>query len=93
MTETEYEKYQKRLQKSKMTGNEFGLSCLLNHKINVIENLSELIRQLNVIGNNLNQIARAANKGVLNPPLAVMALQKGVDELWQLLRLLKGGKV
>lgn len=92
MTDEEYVAYQEQLEKSKMKGNEYGLSCLLNKPINVVEDIPELTRQLRGIGNNLNQLARAANTGQVMPPPAVEELQKGVEELWRLLRRLKGGK-
>ena len=91
MTEEEFQKYQARLEKSKLTGNSYGLHCLLNHKINVVEDVPELIRQLKAIGNNLNQIARATNAGNVIPPPAVAELDEGVKELWQWLRRQKEG--
>lgn len=91
MKDDEYALYEKQLEKSKLTGNSFGIKCLLDHPINVIENMPELIRQLKMIGNNLNQLTRAVNSGYTIPP-EVESLQKGVDELWQLLRQLKGGQ-
>ena len=88
MDEIEYAAYQKQLEKSAMSGNDYGIKCLLNHKINVIENMPELIRQLKAIGNNLNQIARAANNGQPVPPTT--EIQEGVKELWQWLKRAKG---
>lgn len=86
MSDAEFDAYQKRLAKSKMSGNEYGLHCLLNKSITVIEDLPELMRQLKAIGNNLNQITRAANSGIVMPPAAIGELEKGVAELWQWLR-------
>lgn len=88
MTEDEYQKYQTRLEKSKLKNQEYGLRCLLNHPINVVENMPELIRQLKAIGNNLNQIARAANAGQAMPPV-VTELEQEVSQLWQLLKSLQ----
>ena len=90
MTDDEFATYKERLELSKMTAQKYGLRCLLdNEKINVIEDLPELMRQLKAIGNNLNQIARAANSGDKEPPAAVAELQQGVGELWQLLKQLR----
>lgn len=91
MTEEEYSQYQERLNRSNLSGNDFGIHCLLNHKINVIEGVPELTRQLRGIGNNLNQIARAANSGQPIPSV-VTDLQEGVKELWQWLRRQKAVK-
>lgn len=92
MTDDEAAAFQKRTAKSKLKQNEFAIKCLLNHPVNVIEDMPELIRQLKAVGNNLNQLARAANAGQAMPPASVAELGKGVDELWQLLRRLKGEK-
>ena len=89
MTDDEYIIYQERLDRAGMSGNDYGISCLLDHNINVIENMPELIRQLKGIGNNINQLARAANAGQSIPPV-VGELTKGVDQLWQWLKLVKG---
>lgn len=89
MTAEEYQAYQARLVSSQLTSNSFGLHCLLNHKINVIHQLPELVRQLKAIGNNLNQIARAANSGQATAPPVVAELDKAVIELWQWLRRVK----
>ena len=87
MTDDEFSTYKERLESSKMTAQKYGLRCLLDdEKINVIEDMPELMRQLKAIGNNLNQIARAANSGGKEPPAAVAELQQGVKELWQSLK-------
>ena len=87
MTETEFSTYQNRLEQSKLTAQKYCLRCLLdNEKINVIENMPDLIRHLKGIGNNLNQIARAVNSGEREPTAAVNELGNGVNELWQLLK-------
>lgn len=90
MTEDEFSAYQKRVEASKLSSQKYSLRCLLDdEKIYVIEDMPELIRQLKAIGNNLNQIARAANAGDKEPPAAVTELKQGVGELWQLLRRLR----
>lgn len=90
MTEDEFSTYQQRVKASKLSSQKYSLRCLLDEeKINVIEDLPELMRQLKAIGNNLNQIARAANAGDKEPPAAVTELKQGVGELWQLLRRLR----
>ena len=87
MTDDEFSTFEKRVEASKLSSQKYSLRCLLDsEKINVIENLPELMRQLKAIGNNLNQIARAANSGGKEPPAAVAELQQGVKELWQSLK-------
>lgn len=85
MTDHEYVKYERRLQKSKLNGNSFCIKCLLDHQVNVIENMAELIRLLKMAGNNLNQLARAVNSGYVVPG-EVNELSEGVDGIWQWLK-------
>lgn len=92
MTDCETTAFQKRTEKSKLTQNAFAIKCLLNHPINVIEGIAELTRQLKGIGNNLNQLAKAANSGQAMP-LVVTELEEGVGQLWRLLRQLKVEKI
>lgn len=40
--------------------------AILNCKIESIEHKTEIIRQLKKIGNNINQIARKVNEGIVN---------------------------
>lgn len=85
LNDEEFAKYQTRLSRSGKTGNFFCLACLLKHPITVIENMPDILRHLKAIGNNLNQIARAANAG-FQVPSVIANLQKEVDSLWRLLK-------
>ena len=85
LNDAEFAKYQKRREQAGKSGNAFCLACLLNHPIRVVEHLPEMLRQLKAIGNNLNQIARAANSGFQAPPVT-REIQEEVDLLWQLLK-------
>ena len=85
LSDEEFAKYQTRLSRSQKSGNAFCLACLLNHPIRVIENMPDILRQLKSIGNNLNQIARAANVGFQTPPV-IPQLQKDINLLWRLLK-------
>ena len=90
MTDEEYAKYEQRLAKSKLCGNSFCIKCLLNHSVNVVENMQELIRILKATGNNLNQIARIANSTGQILPCEVKILSEGVDAVWLWLKSAKG---
>lgn len=94
MTNEEYAAYQIRLDKSKLKKISFGIKCLLGQPITVfdVEGLSAIQKQLGAIGNNLNQIAKVINSGGLAQINVLEDLQKGVGELWQLLRLVKVAK-
>lgn len=91
MTSKQYNELQRRLTEAKMKQNDFVLSCISKHPITVVdvEGLAALQKQLGAVGNNLNQIARAVNSGQFQNLPVVADLQKGVGELWQLLRLVK----
>jgi hypothetical protein len=93
MDEKEFSQYKQRLDTSKMVGNSFGIRCLLGQQINVVENMPELIKQLKAAGNNLNQIARAANSGQIIPPAAVESLDEEVKKLWLWLKSVRVAKV
>ena len=85
MNDAEFSQYQNRQVRSGESGNAFCFACLLNHPIRVVEHLPEMLRHLKAIGNNLNQIARAANSGFQSPPVT-REIQEEVDLLWQLLK-------
>jgi hypothetical protein len=89
MTADEFCKYQVKKKESALTANAYGLKCLLNQPIIVVPNVNQILYQLKKIGNNLNQITRAANAGQAIVPTAVAELNEGVKELWQLLKRLK----
>ena len=85
LNDAEFAQYQKRRKRTGKSGNAICLACLLNHPIRTVENLPEILRQLKAIGNNLNQIARAANAGFEAPPIT-QEIQEEVELLWQLLK-------
>jgi hypothetical protein len=60
-TEIEWQEIEEQIKKSEITFTEFARSAILRKKIKLpIE--KELIYELNKIGNNLNQIAKAVNQ-------------------------------
>ena len=61
--------------------------CALNKDIVVIENLKEFQVELRRIGNNLNQLTRLCNEGIITC-LELANIKKQVNEIWQLLNLL-----
>lgn len=92
MSEKEHADYTKRLNKTSLTSNSFALKCLLCHPIFVIDGMSALLRELKAIGNNLNQVARATNSRQQVPDILLKDIEKGMSELWLLLKSLKVGK-
>lgn len=92
MTEEEYNTFKKRLDKTGLSQNDFAIKCLNSTQINIVEGITELMRELRAVGNNLNQIARAINSGKVDKLPAIEELEKGVAEVWRSLRRLMAGK-
>lgn len=87
MTDEEYDAYQKRLERSKLSGNSFGIRCLLDKEIRVIEGLPDLLRELRALGNNMNQIARKLNANeMIIYPSEVKNVEPAVNAIWQFLK-------
>lgn len=58
--------------------------CALDKEILVIPGLSGIQNELNAIGNNLNQLTRAANSGMCSV-VDLTEMRKEVADIWQLL--------
>lgn len=99
MNEEEYQYYKERLNFSRLTGNLYGIKCLLTHPIYAMRGLQELIRQLKTIANNLNQLIKLLHSQKDNFPIQkeilelIKELQQGTKQIWQLLKSLKVVKV
>jgi uncharacterized protein (DUF1778 family) len=88
LTDEEYEKLKKKIEKSKLNQNDFLLSAALNKKIHVVEGIRDLTNQIKKIGNNLNQLTKLAHEGRVNCKNEIEEIKKGLGESWQLLRVL-----
>lgn len=87
-TEKEFKTIKKKVEKSKLTQNEYLLKTILNKKITVVEGLPEITLELKRIGNNLNQITKEVHQGRANCKTEVAELEKELNEIWQSLRQL-----
>jgi len=69
--------------KTKLSREAFVRSRLLGNPIPLCDHpdLSHLIRELNAIGNNINQLARQANMGADIPRVEILAAIKSFDKL------------
>lgn|GEM_PF-1787033 len=85
MDDKEYATYKSKLVASHLSGNTFGIKALTGISVTVIPNSIELIRQLKMLGNNVNQITRAINFKTQPHASVVEKVGKGMRELWQLL--------
>ena len=87
ITEKELQKIKQKAKKSNMNLTKYLTMCALNKDIVVIENLKEFQVELRRIGNNLNQLTRLCNEGIITC-LELENIKKQVNEIWQLLNLL-----
>lgn len=87
ITEKELQKIKEKAKKSNMNLTKYLTVCALNKDIVVIENLKEFQVELRRIGNNLNQLTRLCNEGIITC-LELENIKKQVNEIWQLLNLL-----
>lgn len=85
-SEEEFEKIKSKVSKSKLSQNDYLLSCSLDKEIVVIEGVSELVMELKRIGNNLNQLTKAVHEGKANCKGELEDINKELSEVWQLLR-------
>ena len=87
ITEKELQKIKEKAKKSNMNLTKYLTVCALKKDIVVIENLKEFQVELRRIGNNLNQLTRLCNEGIITC-LELENIKKQVNEIWQLLNLL-----
>ena len=71
LTDEEYNALQEAVKGSGLRQNAFVIHSIAQTPINVVEGISDVLRALRQIGNNLNQIARAINSG-MTPNLPVV---------------------
>lgn len=88
VTEEEYKKLLKKIEKSKLKQNEYFLKCGLDKEIKVIDGVSELVIEIKRIGNNINQIAKVGNASGVISEKEIDKANKELEKIWQLLRQL-----
>ncbi len=89
----EFERIKGRVEKSKLTQNEYLLRSVLDKEIIVIEGMKDLTIELKRIGNNLNQLTRAVHEGKANCSKELSEINEEMKEVWQLLRSLTQRRV
>ncbi|WP_245592056.1 MobC family plasmid mobilization relaxosome protein [Clostridiisalibacter paucivorans] len=87
LTEAEYQKIEKKAQKSKMNISQYVSLSALGRDIVVIEDLKELTHQLSKVGNNVNQVTMLAHQGKIKA-VDLSSVKKVVEDIWQLLNSL-----
>jgi len=92
-SEKEIEKIKNKVEKSKLTQNEYLVRSALNKKIVVVDGLIDASIQLKKIGTNLNQITKKVNQGEIPYSEELAEIQKEVKNIWQSLRQLSREQV
>jgi len=92
-SEKEFERIKRKVEKSKLTQNEYLLKSALDKEIIVIEGMRDLTIELKKIGNNLNQLTRAVHEGKANCSKELSEINEEMKEVWQLLRSLTQRRV
>ena len=81
--EKEFQQIKKKIEKSKLSQQDFLLKCALEKNIIVIDDMKIFIGELKRIGNNLNQIAKVVNseRVLNNEELSKMNME--LQEVWK----------
>lgn len=87
LNDEEFAELTKRSEQCKLTKQEYLLRCSLQKEIVVVNEGSEILKQLIRIGTNINQIAKVANSTSKIDLEKVEDLKREVGLLWQQLRL------
>lgn len=87
ITENELKKIKRKAEKSNMNLTKYLTICALNKEIIIVEDLKDFQVELRRIGNNLNQLTRLCNEGIITC-LELENIKKQVNDIWQLLNLL-----
>ena len=88
VSEKDYAKILKRVEKSNFNLTSYFLTLALDGKIIVVEGLGETVTELNKIGNNLNQITRLFHQGIYPSGMEFLKLKSEVSRVWQSLNSL-----
>lgn len=80
--EKDFEQIKKKVEKSKLSQQEYLLKCALNKDIIVIDDIKELVTELKRIGNNLNQLTRAIHTGDFPNMGEVQKMNKDLEIVW-----------
>ena len=85
MTQEELEKYNKLVEKSKLSKQEYNLKVLLNKDIYVVDGIQELAMQIRKIGVNINQVVHLVNEERNIKNSQIEELDEKMNEVWKLL--------
>lgn len=87
MSEEEVIKFQRQVEKSGVSQQEYLLRCALNKSIMNTDGIKELLPELKRQGANLNQLTKKLNeRGFIDYKQELPQLEKELNEIWQLLK-------
>lgn len=84
LTEEEYQKLMYKINKSKLNQSEYIRKSILEKDIIVIDGIKELLIEIKRIGNNLNQLTKAVNSGmIVDISNDLKYIKSELKEVWQ----------
>ena len=88
VTPAEKDQIEKMSRKCSKPTSDLIRECIFKKEIVIIEGAEEIADELRRIGNNINQLTRAANAGLITV-IDLQNVRKELAELWQLLNSLQ----
>ena len=83
VSEDEYKRFEKKVEKSKLTKSEFMRKAILEKEIIVIDDIKELVLEMKAIGINLNQLTRKVNSGEIENIKELQEIKIELDYVWR----------
>ena len=83
VSEDEYKRFEKKVEKSKMTKSEIMRKAILEKEIIVIDDIKELVLEMKAIGINLNQLTRKVNSGETENIKELQEMKIELDYVWR----------
>ena len=83
VSEDEYKRFEKKVEKSKLTKSEFMRKAILEKEIIVINDIKELVLEIKAIGINLNQLTRKVNSGEIENIKELKEMKIELDYVWR----------
>ena len=81
VSEDEYKRFEKKVEKSKLTKSEFMRKAILEKEIIVIDDIKELVLEMKAIG--INQLTRKVNSGEIENIKELQEMKIELDYVWR----------
>lgn len=82
-TEEEFGRIKRKIERSRLSQNDFMIRSALDKDIIVIEGIKDLLVETRRIGNNINQLTKLAHQGEINHLEDLEEMKKELDKIWQ----------